>query len=114
MSQSDIDRHITGNDGEDGVQQDFLLCGWRTSFEGGPPSEIAARLHDALEAIDNACDAVRRVPVRTQDYVGRREAYDHDRRRQADIVKRLDDIYSELEQASQHIEDHIAEQEARS
>ncbi len=79
-----------------------------------PPSEIAARLHDALEAIDNACDAVRRVPVRTQDYVGRREAYDHDRRRQADIVKRLDDIYSEVERASEHIEDHIAEQEARS
>ena len=114
MSQSDIDRHITGNDGEDGVQQDFLLCGWRPTLEGGSPGEIAARLHDALEAIDNACDAVRRVPVRTQDYVGRPEAYDHDRRRQADIVKRLDDIYSELEQASDHIEDHLAEQEARS
>lgn len=109
MSQSEIDRHITGGGGEDGVQQDFLLCGWRPTLEGGSPGEIAARLHDALEAIDNACDAVRRVPVRTQDYVGRREAYDHDRRRQADIVKRLDDIYSELERASEHIE----EQEAR-
>ena len=112
MSQSDIDRHITGNDGEDGVQQDFLLCGWRPTLEGGSPGEIAARLHDAMAAIDNACDAMRLVPVHPRDYVGRREAYDADRRRQAEIIKRLDDIYSELERASDHIEDQFAEQES--
>ena len=114
MSQSDIDRHITGNDGEDGVQQDFLLCGWRPTLEGGSPGEIAARLHDAMVAIENACDAMRRVPVHPRDYVGRPEAYDHDRRYQAELTARLDDIYAELERASEHIEDHIAEQEARS
>lgn len=106
MPRSDLDRYITGNNGEDQLEQHpHVMMHWRSTLEGSDPQQVVRTLSEALSATDAAVDALQRIEIHARDYVGRESAHREDRRMLTGLITDARRIADDLHAAIEHVLD---------